>query len=291
MTTLPEWHILRETGGKEVTDAGGRKLIITDKQLAELTSSYTPGLHDAPVVIGHPATDDPAYGWVDSLKHKSGKLTAKIRDLAPALEDLIRAGHYRKLSAALYGPPHPNNPTPGKWHLRHVGVLGAVPPVIKGLQMLALADDQVEHLYMIETEASVTGERRSGPAETLRAERLASLVAREAELAEREAELAERAAELAEGEREARDCEDDRLREWVAKEQLRTALPNHCAQNLFQLIKGLRDNNVTLDMSEDPDAAQAYYFADDFTRVSAADFIRSTIESRPDALGVSKVNH
>ena len=47
---------------------------------------------------------------------------------------MLAKGRFKKRSASFYPPEHPNNPTPGKWHLRHVAFLGAQPPAVKGLR-------------------------------------------------------------------------------------------------------------------------------------------------------------
>jgi hypothetical protein len=55
-------------------------------------------------------------------------------------KDLVSKRHFKSVSASFYTPTAPNNPTPGKWHLRHVGLLGAVPPAVKGLRALSFAE-------------------------------------------------------------------------------------------------------------------------------------------------------
>lgn len=105
------------------TDSGGGTREWTDNDLQEIASLYNPAVHEAPVVIGHPETDSPAYGWVESLKAEGGKLLAKLKDVAPEFVDWVKRGLYKKVSIALY-------PDLG---LRHIGFLGAIPPAIKGL--------------------------------------------------------------------------------------------------------------------------------------------------------------
>jgi hypothetical protein len=112
------------------TDSEGRTREWTEKDLEEIASSYDPAHHEAPVVIGHPETDSPAYGWVEKLEVEGGRLKAKLKELAPEFVDWVRRGLYKKISISLY-------PDMG---LRHVGFLGAAAPAVKGLKSVAFSE-------------------------------------------------------------------------------------------------------------------------------------------------------
>jgi len=94
------------------------------------------------VVIGHPKSDDPAYGWVRGLRFADGALKATLHKVAPAFAAMVQDGAFRNRSASFYSPEAPNNPRPGHWYLRHVGFLGALAPAVKGLQPVAYADNE-----------------------------------------------------------------------------------------------------------------------------------------------------
>ena len=111
----------------------GASIRFSEADLIETAAAYDPARHEAPLVIGHPATDDPAWGWVKSLKFADGALIAEPDQVNPAFADQVKAGAYKKISASFWRPDAPGNPTPGKWALRHVGFLGAQPPAVKGL--------------------------------------------------------------------------------------------------------------------------------------------------------------
>lgn len=121
------------------TDMSGREVDFTERTLDEIVASYDPKAHEAPVVIGHPRTNGPAYGWVRGVRRDGDRLVTDIA-FAEGLTEAIRAGHYRKVSASLYTPSSVGNPTPGRYHLRHVGLLGAQPPAVKGLREIELAE-------------------------------------------------------------------------------------------------------------------------------------------------------
>lgn len=109
------------------TDAGGNTREWTESDLDEIVNTYNDQKkkekHDAPVVVGHPTDNSPAYGWVESLKRTGTTLLAKFRNVDSQFQDLVNQGRYGKISIALY---------PNKL-LRHVGFLGAIPPAVKGL--------------------------------------------------------------------------------------------------------------------------------------------------------------
>ena len=116
------------------TDNNGRRITISADDLAATAAAYNTTTHEAPVVVGHPKTDAPAYGWVGSLKAEGGSLLADFAQMDAAFAEQVRQGRYKKVSASFYQPDAPANPAPGKWSLRHVGFLGAHPPAIKGLK-------------------------------------------------------------------------------------------------------------------------------------------------------------
>jgi hypothetical protein len=120
----------------------GQLVELTEAQLRELAESYDPAIAEAPFVIGHPKTNDPAYGWVGGLRLQDGRLVVtEGRQVVPEFAALLAAGRFKKRSASLWPPQHPGNPRPGKWYLRHVGYLGAAAPAIPGLKDIQLAGE------------------------------------------------------------------------------------------------------------------------------------------------------
>lgn len=111
--------------------------------LAECVAAYSPQTHEAPLVIGHPKHDDPAMGWVDHLElDADGYLLAHPKQVDTEFSESVNAGKHNKVSASFYLPDSPNNPTPGKLYLRHVGFLGAQVPAVKGLGTVQFAEDE-----------------------------------------------------------------------------------------------------------------------------------------------------
>lgn len=130
-------HIFKS--GKQ-TSSGGATIVFTEADVAATAGAYNPALHEAPIVIGHPEQEDPAYGWISQLEAQVGNLYATPSQLNADFAEMVKAGAYKKVSASFYPPEHPNNPTPGVYALRHVGFLGAQPPAVKGLKPTQFSD-------------------------------------------------------------------------------------------------------------------------------------------------------
>lgn len=144
------------------TDIHGVPRNFTAADLAEIAGSYSPETHEAPLVVGHPRTDAPAWGWVRALQVVGDRLMATPDQVQPAFSEAVQTGTYKKVSAAFYSPTDNHNPTPGRWHLRHVGFLGAQPPAIKGLAPIAFGEgDVLDKAVVIESDAA---EPAAGPA-------------------------------------------------------------------------------------------------------------------------------
>jgi len=117
------------------TAANGVSLEFGEDLLKQSVAAYDPALHEAPIVVGHPKDNHPAFGWIKGLEFKEGKVYAVPGDdLDADFAELVAKGRYKKRSASWYLPDAPNNPKPGTLYLRHVGFLGAMPPSLKGLK-------------------------------------------------------------------------------------------------------------------------------------------------------------
>ncbi|MEG2663555.1 MAG: peptidase [Hafnia sp.] len=127
------------------TDMHGRQIQFTEADIKAMAEAYDPALHEAPIVVGHPKTDDPAYGWVKSLSANGADMMAEPHDVDPAFAELVDKKRFKKISASFYLPDSAGNPKPGVHYLRHVGFLGAQPPAIKGLKQASFgqSDDGV----------------------------------------------------------------------------------------------------------------------------------------------------
>ncbi|MCB8748326.1 hypothetical protein LHU53_15605 [Rhodoferax sp. U2-2l] len=124
------------------TDDSGAVHEFSPADVAGMASSYDPALREAPLTVGHPADNLPAYGWVKGVAvNADGRLAMDTRDVHPQFAEMVQARRFPKRSASFYPPQHPNNPKPGHWYLRHVAFLGAQPPAIAGLRDISFAEE------------------------------------------------------------------------------------------------------------------------------------------------------
>lgn len=139
-----QWHEIFGTGTHTAND--GTVVQVSQADLDKIATTYNAqSSHEAPVVIGHPKLDAPAYGWVDELKTEAGKLYAKFKDVAEEFADLVKDGRYKKKSIKLLGD-----------QLIHVGFLGAVPPAVAGLKNAVFAEAQNGKTFEFSSENGFT---------------------------------------------------------------------------------------------------------------------------------------
>lgn len=123
------------------TDSSGNSKSYTDEDIKMIVANYNKKVQEsdsfeAPIVKGHPGSDEPAYGWVEKLQKKGDLILAKLKDVTPELMKEIRDGRFKKVSVALYSD----------LMLRHVGLLGAMPPAIKGLKNVAFTENKYSEI-------------------------------------------------------------------------------------------------------------------------------------------------
>ncbi|MDE0392814.1 MAG: hypothetical protein OXI57_12185 [Rhodospirillales bacterium] len=102
-------------------DMQGHDVRLDEDRLDRIVAAHV-AADPAPVVIGHPETDAPAYAWIDGLRRIGDRLQATLRDIAPSFREAVEAGRYSGRSIALQGDT-----------LRHVGFLGGRAPAVPGL--------------------------------------------------------------------------------------------------------------------------------------------------------------
>ena len=123
------------------TDSSGNSKSYTDEDIKMIVANYNNKVQEsdsfeAPIVKGHPGSDEPAFGWVERLQKKGDLILAKLKDVTPELMKEIRDGRFKKVSVALYSD----------LMLRHVGLLGAMPPAIKGLKNVAFTENKYSEI-------------------------------------------------------------------------------------------------------------------------------------------------
>ena len=122
------------------TAMSGQVIEFTEADLQAAAAAYDTALHEAPLTVGHPKDNLPAYGWVKSLQFADGSMKVEPDQVDPEFAELVSKGRFKKISASWYTPDAPANPRPGTLYLRHVAFLGAQPPAIKGLKSASFSD-------------------------------------------------------------------------------------------------------------------------------------------------------
>jgi hypothetical protein len=123
-----------------VTSMEGAVVNLGADVLEGIAKRYDPKLHEAPLIVGHPQHDAPAYGWVRGLSFADGALEVEEHQVDEAFNALRQKGSFKKVSARFFTPASKNNPTPGEYYLRDVGFLGAMAPAVKGLRSYSFGD-------------------------------------------------------------------------------------------------------------------------------------------------------
>lgn len=120
------------------TDSAGNTRTWTEADLDKIANNYNPGEHEAPVVIGHPRDNAPAWGWVEALKREGNVLKAKLKQLVPEFVEMVKKGMFKKRSISLYPD----------LRLRHIGFLGAQPPAVKGLADVKFGEEEASEIAL-----------------------------------------------------------------------------------------------------------------------------------------------
>ena len=141
-------------GGKQ-TDSQGVEHD-ADEMITKAVQLFDAKYHEAPVVVGHPKDNSPAFGWVEGLKSVAQKLKdgskvnvlmAKFKNVIPEFANAVQQGLYKKRSASFYQDGR----------LRHVGFLGGMPPAVKGLADLKFEESEQEPIMFGEQEINFSG--------------------------------------------------------------------------------------------------------------------------------------
>ncbi|MFA5598912.1 MAG: hypothetical protein WDA26_15220 [Pusillimonas sp.] len=158
----------------------GKEIEFSASMLQDIAANYNTSVYQAPLVIGHPKVEDPAYGWVKNLSFADGKLKAEPESVVEEFAGIVSAGLYKNVSASFFAPDHPANPAPGKYYLKHVGFLGATPPAVSGLKAVSFASGDEQEICFEFSDNTKTAEFAAKEQELLKKEK--ALAARETEL-------------------------------------------------------------------------------------------------------------
>ena len=122
-------------------DVNGQRVTVDIAAMHEMAETYAPASFSAPLVVGHPRTDDPAYGQITNPRVIGDRLVVDAVEVDPQFADAVNAKRFTSVSLSFYRPGDRGNPRAGKHMIKHVGLLGAVRPAVTGLKSIpAFAD-------------------------------------------------------------------------------------------------------------------------------------------------------
>ncbi|EBQ2127382.1 hypothetical protein H5M87_004974 [Salmonella enterica] len=150
------------------TDMRGQSHTYSENDLDMIATVYNASRksgYNAPLCLGHPASNHPQYGETNALISRGGKLYATVTP-DENLTGLVRSCAYKKISAAFFTPHQKDNPYPGSWMLKHIGFLGAQPPAVKGLDEILFSEACELPLFFAGTSAGADFSEYVNPSET-----------------------------------------------------------------------------------------------------------------------------
>lgn len=106
------------------TDSKGVSHTFSNDDLNSVVANFKP--KTAPLVIGHPKMDAPAWGWASELKAEDGILYAQAEEVSPEFAQAVADKRYPNRSVKL-------EKVANGYALAHIGYLGGKPPAVSGL--------------------------------------------------------------------------------------------------------------------------------------------------------------
>lgn len=139
MPGLTDWFDVFRTGRHR--DRLGVEHCITAADVDQAIKAYKAGT--APVVVGHPALNAPAFGWIDAFRRLGDRVQARCSQVVSEFADMVERGMYRNRSISFNSDGT----------FRHVGFLGAWPPAVKGLELIQFAESEGVTIMDVSNEA------------------------------------------------------------------------------------------------------------------------------------------
>ncbi|MBL1321521.1 MAG: hypothetical protein COA63_010750 [Methylophaga sp.] len=143
---LDDWFTAFQ-GGSQV-DSKGNKKAWTEADLDQIVTNTQKRIDKniysgAPMVIGHPKADAPAYGWIGDIKRVGKTVAVKGSNLQDAFATGVKEGLWPNRSVSI-------GKDSSGYYLRHLGFLGAVPPAIEGMDSIYSASDDEHFDYSVD---------------------------------------------------------------------------------------------------------------------------------------------
>jgi len=114
------------------TDSAGRTRKWTESDVDKMISAFNPSNREIPMVVGHPRTDSPAFGWVSRLWREGKGLWAEFKDVVGEMKTAIDKKMFKNTSISV---------NPKTFQINHIGFLGGAQPAVPGLGKIQLSAD------------------------------------------------------------------------------------------------------------------------------------------------------
>lgn len=116
----------------EHTDSNGNKRTWTIADLDKIVYQFQNVHKDAPICVGHPKTNSPAYGWLKDVQRIGNSLYCGFKDVQDEFIEAVKKGLFKNRSISL----------DKDLNIRHLAFLGGQAPAIKGLESFCFQDEQ-----------------------------------------------------------------------------------------------------------------------------------------------------
>ena len=126
MPGLTDWFDVFRCGTH--LDHSGKWRTFSEADIDKAIANYQSD--SAPIVVGHPTLNAPAFGWIQQFRRQGPTLQARCSRVADEFADLVKRGLYKNRSISFNSDGT----------FRHVGFLGAAAPAVKGLEDIQFAD-------------------------------------------------------------------------------------------------------------------------------------------------------
>jgi len=127
------------------TDSAGNAREWTNDDLDQIVKNTNSRIEKniysgTPFVIGHPKTNDPAYGWTAGVRRVGDELQVKGDKIHDAFESGVENGRWPNRSIRI-------SQDDSGYYLKHVGFLGAAAPAVDGLEAVYSANDNAATFF------------------------------------------------------------------------------------------------------------------------------------------------
>lgn len=114
------------------TDSKGNTKEWTTEDLDKIVYQFENVHKNAPVCVGHPQTNSPAYGWLDNVKRIGNGLYCTFKDVQDEFKTAVNKGLFKNRSISL----------DKDLNIRHLAFLGGQAPAIKGLEQFCFESQE-----------------------------------------------------------------------------------------------------------------------------------------------------